>query len=183
MKLNLAIVALAVALPTAIFAQDSTAVSTGGYPNAFSSGSANVSPFTQSSKRFNDWAISAGAGVPLMQSSDLTSIKGFGAGKNLYGWSAYVSIDKAITHAFGLKLQYDKGETRQGFVNTNDKVASPTGAGARTQYDAISVLGDIDFSNLLRRVDNHSPFRWALHGYAGVGTLAYRAYRQDAGAA
>ena len=47
MKLNLAIVALAVALPTAIFAQDSTAVSTGGYPNAFSSGSANVSPFTQ----------------------------------------------------------------------------------------------------------------------------------------
>lgn len=183
MKLNLAIVALAVALPTAIFAQDSTAVSTGGYPNAFSSGSANVSPFTQSSKRFNDWAISAGAGVPLMQSSDLTSIKGFGAGKNLYGWSAYVSIDKAITHAFGLKLQYDKGETRQGFVNTNDKVASPTGAGARTQYDAISVLGDIDFSNLLRRVDNHSPFRWALHGYAGVGTLAYRAYRQDASAA
>ena len=183
MKLNLTSVALALVLPTAAFAQDSVAVSTGNYPNAYTSGSANVSPFTQASKRFNDWAISAGAGIPLMQSSDLTSIKGFGAGKNLYGWSAYLSVDKAITHAFGLKLQYDKGESRQGFVNTKDHVASPTGDGARTQYDAISLLGDINFSNLLRRVDNHSPFRWALHGYAGVGSLAYRAYRQDAGAA
>ena len=183
MKLNLTSVALALVLPTAAFAQDSVAVSTGNYPNAYTSGSANVSPFTQASKRFNDWAISAGAGIPLMQSSDLTSIKGFGVGKNLYGWSAYLSVDKAITHAFGLKLQYDKGESRQGFVNTKDHVASPTGDGARTQYDAISLLGDINFSNLLRRVDNHSPFRWALHGYAGVGSLAYRAYRQDAGAA
>ena len=181
MKLNLTSVALALVLPTAVFAQDSIMSTAGNYPNSYTSGSANVSPFTQESKRFNDWAISAGAGVPLMQSSDLTSIKGFGAGKNLYGWSAYLSVDKAITHAFGLKLQYDKGESRQGFVNTKDNEASTAGDGARTQYDALSVLGDINFSNLLRRVDNHSPFRWALHGYAGVGTLAYRTYRQDAG--
>ncbi|KFF10153.1 membrane protein, partial [Chryseobacterium soli] len=105
MKLSLAIVALALAVPTASYAQDSTAVSNGKYPNTFSSGSANVSPFTNQSKRFNDWSISAGAGVPLMQSADLTSIKN-GNGKNLFGYSAYVSIDKAITHAFGLKLQY-----------------------------------------------------------------------------
>ncbi|MCQ8812026.1 hypothetical protein NQU36_29565, partial [Escherichia coli] len=45
---------------------------------------------------------------------------------------------------------------------------------------AISLLGDINFSNLLRRVDNKSPFRWALHGYAGIGTLAYRSYLEDA---
>ena len=182
MKLSLTSIAVALILPTAIFAQDSIAVFTGNYPNEFTSGSANVSPFNQESKRFNDWAISAGAGVPLMQSSDLTSIKGYGAGKNLFGWSAYLSVDKAITHAFGLKLQYDKGESRQGFVNTKDNVASSSGPGARTQYDAISILGDLNFSNLLRRVDNHSPFRWALHGYAGVGTLAYKSYRQDAGA-
>lgn len=181
MKLNLKIVALTMMIPIAGFAQDSVAVSSGEYPNAYTSGSANVSPFTQESKRFNDWAISAGAGVPLMQSSDLTSLKGFGNGKNLFGWSAYLSVDKAITHAFGLKLQYDKGESRQGFVNTKDHVENPEYAGARTQYDALSILGDVNFSNLLRRVDNHSPFRWALHGYAGVGTLAYRAYRQDPG--
>lgn len=130
-----------------------------------------------------EWAISAGAGIPLMHSADLNSLKEFGAGKNLIGYSAYFSVDKAITHAFGLKLQYDRGETRQGFVNTKDNVASLSGDGARTQYDAISILGDVNFSNLLRRVDNKSPYRWALHGYAGVGTLAYKAYRQNAGPA
>lgn len=182
MKLNLTSFALALVLPTAIFAQDSVAVSTEGYPNTFSSGSANVSPFTQESKRFNDWAVSVGAGVPLVQSADLTSIKN-GNGKNVFGYSAYLSIDKAITHAFGLNLQYDRGETRQGWFNT--KTDNATGntfqdVGARTQYDAISILGDLNFSNLLRRVDNKSPYRWALHGYAGVGTLAYRAYLEDA---
>jgi OOP family OmpA-OmpF porin len=179
MKLSLAIVALALAVPTAAFAQDSIAVvSNDGYPNTFSSGSANISPFTQKSKRFNDWAVSFGAGVPLLQSADLTSIKN-GNGKNLFGYSAYVSVDKAITHAFGINLQYDRGETRQGYFNTKDPAIAGQ-EGARTQYDAISLLGDINFSNLLRRVDNKSTYRWALHGYAGVGTLAYRAYLKDA---
>lgn len=178
MKLSLAIVALAMAIPAASYAQDSTAVSNGEYPNTFSSGSANVSPFTNQSKRFNDWSISAGAGVPLIQSADMTSIKN-GNGKNLFGYSAYVSIDKAITHAFGLKLQYDRGETRQGWFNTKDAAPDAKAVAGRTQYDAISLLGDINFSNLMRRVDNHSPYRWALHGYAGIGTIAYRAYQKD----
>lgn len=183
MKLSLAIVALALSVPAAGFAQDSTAVSSAGeYPNTFSSGSANISPFTNKSKRFNDWAISFGAGVPMVQSADLTSIKN-GNGKDLFGYSAYVSIDKAITHAFGINLQYDRGETRQGWFNT--KKDAPANAsvnkqvGARTQYDAISLIGDINLSNLFRRVDNNSPYRWALHGYAGLGTLAYRAYQKD----
>jgi OOP family OmpA-OmpF porin len=179
MKLSLAIVALALAVPTAAFAQDSIAVvSNEGYPNTFSSGSANISPFTQKSKRFNDWAISFGAGVPLVQSADITSIKN-GNGKNLFGYSAFVSVDKAITHAFGINLQYDRGETRQGYFSTKDPAIAGQ-EGARTQYDAISLLGDINFSNLLRRVDNKSTFRWALHGYAGIGTMAYRAYLKDA---
>lgn len=182
MKLNLASIALALVLPTAAFAQDSIAVtSTGEYPNTFSSGSANVSPFTQESKRFNDWAVSFGAGVPLVQSADLTSLKN-GNGTNVFGYSAYFSVDKAITHAFGLNLQYDRGETRQGWFNTKSDNATAAGQpGARTQYDAISLLGDVNFSNLLRRVDNKSPYRWALHGYAGIGTLAYRAYLEDQG--
>lgn len=183
MKLSLAIVALALSAPALSFAQDSTAAALNGkYPNTFSSGSANISPFTNTSRRFNDWAISFGAGVPLVQSADLTSIKN-GNGKNVFGYSAYVSIDKAITHAFGINLQYDRGETRQGWFNT--KKDAPANAslyqqvGARTQYDAISLLGDVNFSNLFRRVDNHSPYRWALHGYAGFGTLAFRAYQKD----
>lgn len=176
MKLNFASVALALALPTAIMAQE-TATSE-KYPNTFSSGSANVVPFTQKVKRFNDWSISVGGGVPFVQSADLTSIKN-GNGKNVFGYSAYLSVDKAITHAFGLNLQYDRGETRQGWYNTKD---TGKGYAARTQYDAISILGDINFSNLLRRVDNKSNYRWAIHGYAGVGTLAYRAYQEKDGA-
>lgn len=181
MKLNLASVAFALALPSAIFAQDSLAVAKEGYPNTFSSGSANVAPFTQDAKRFNDWAFSFGGGIPMMQSADLTSIKN-GNGKNVFGYSAYVSIDKAITHAFGLNLQYDRGETRQGWFNTKtDNATNAKEIAGRTQYDAISLLGDINFSNLLRRVDNHSPYRWALHGYAGIGALAYRAYQENIG--
>ena len=86
------------------------------------SGSQNIAPFSQDSKRFNDWSISVGAGVPLVQSADMTSIKN-GNGKNLFGYSAYISVDKAITHAFGINLQYDKGETRQGQINTKDHQA------------------------------------------------------------
>ncbi len=178
MKQNLfALVTLGLMLPMGLAGQENTSVAAGDA----NSGSLNVAPFTQSSKRFNDWSISVGAGVPLIQSADMTSIKN-GNGKNLFGYSAYVSVDKAITHAFGLNLQYDRGETRQGQVNTKDHEALagnyPAG---RTQYNAISILGDLNFSNLLRRVDNKSPFRWALHGYAGIGTMSYKSYRQDPG--
>ena len=166
MKIKFATLALLAAIsPGTILAQNN---------DKFYSGDKN-NPFTQEDKKFNDWAISAGVGVPLVQSADLTSIKN-GNGKNLFGYSAYLSVDKAITHAFGLNLQYEMGETKQGLVN----VKKDAGLGARTQYQALSLLGDINFSNLLRRSDNHSPFRWALHGYAGVGTLGYKAYRQDA---
>lgn len=165
--------ALGLILPMGLKAQQAS--------TSANSGSENIAPFTQESKRFNDWSISAGAGVPLIQSADMTSIKN-GNGKNLFGYSAYISIDKAITHAFGLNLQYDRGETRQGYAYTKDHVTLPDRQIAgRTQYDAISLLGDVNFSNLLRRVDNKSPFRWALHGYAGIGTLAYKSYRQNPG--
>ena len=186
MKLNKAIIAFAFSFSTFAFAQETPKESTSVYPNTFSSGSKNVSKFTQESKRFNDWAISFGAGVPLVQSADLTSIKnGNGGDANLFGYSAYVSVDKAITHAFGLILQYDRGETRQGWFDTKNAIpamANPYSnkpVAARTQYDAISILGDINFSNLLRRIDNKSNFRWALHGYAGIGSLAYRAYQKS----
>ncbi|GGG55485.1 OmpA family protein [Epilithonimonas arachidiradicis] len=174
MKQNLlSLVAVGLLLPMSLAGQEVSSDA--------NSGSQNVSPFTQASKRFNDWSISVGAGVPLIQSADMTSIKN-GNGKNLFGYSAYISIDKAITHAFGLNLQYDRGETRQGYAYTKDHATLPDRQIAgRTQYNAISILGDINFSNLLRRVDNKSPFRWALHGYAGIGTLAYKSYRQDPG--
>ena len=35
------------------------------------------------------------------------------------------------------------------------------------------LIGDVNFSNILRRVDNHSPYRWAFHGYFGIGFQGY----------
>ena len=167
MKINFATFTLAMLLPLSVTAQQN---------DNFYVGDQNK-PFTQKDKKFNDWSISAGFGVPLIQSGDLTSIKN-GAGKNLFGYSAYLSIDKAITHAFGLNLQYDLGETKQGLAKIDEGTVA-TNVGAKTKYQSISLIGDINFSNLLRRVDNNSPYRWALHGYAGVGALSYKAYRQD----
>lgn len=167
MKINFATFTLAMLLPLSVTAQQN---------DNFYVGDQNK-PFTQKDKKFNDWSISAGFGVPLIQSGDLTSIKN-GAGKNLFGYSAYLSLDKAITHAFGLNLQYDLGETKQGLAKIDEGTVA-TNVGAKTKYQSITLIGDINFSNLLRRVDNHSPYRWALHGYAGVGALSYKAYRQD----
>lgn len=141
----------------------------------------SASSTSDGGKRFNSWSISVGGGGAFMQSADLVSLKFNNSGqKNLLGWGAYFSVDKAITHAFGLKLQYDKGETRQGAFNVKTQNAqNASEVGARTQYDAISLLGDVNLSNLLRRVDASDKFRWALHGYLGVGTIAYKSYYKD----
>lgn len=47
----------------------------------------------------------------------------------------------------------------------------------KTEYNGISLLGDLNVSNLWRRADNTSQFRWSLHAYAGVGILGYKAER------
>lgn len=169
MKSKLTILSLALVCPAVMFSQVTQTTT--------SSAETTTMDTTPS---YNSWSISFGGGIPLMQNSDLRSIQN---GNTLVGYSAYFSIDKALSHTFGLKLQYDRGETRQGYFNTKD--AAPANAAAnlqvagRTQYDGISLIGDINLSNLLRRVDRKSDFRWAIHGYAGAGVLAYRAYQKD----
>jgi len=172
MKSKLAILSLALACPAVMFSQEmmqTTSTTTNVETTSLNSG-----------PRFNSWSVSFGGGVPLMQNADLRSVSN---GNTLVGYSAYFSIDKAISHTFGLKLQYDRGETRQGYFNTKDAAPANAAAnlqvGGRTQYDAISLLGDINLSNLLRRVDSKADYRWAIHGYAGVGVLGYRAYQKD----
>ena len=173
MKSKLTILSLALACPAVMFSQEMMQTTS-------ATNTTQMETPRDSSPRFNSWSLSFGGGVPFMQNADLKSIN---SGNTLVGYSAYFSVDKAISHAFGLKLQYDRGETRQGYFNTKDAAPANAAAnlqvGARTQYDAISLLGDINLSNLLRRVDNKSDFRWALHAYGGVGVLAYRAYQKD----
>ncbi|WP_370899999.1 OmpA family protein [Chryseobacterium gossypii] len=174
MKLGLLLLA---ALPIATYAQDSIAISSSTeYPNTFSSGSANVQPFDNKARRFNDWAISVGGGAAFMVHSDLNSIYDK---KVNWGYNAYVSVDKQISHTFGVSLIYQRGETTQ-----KAKLGGAAGqlagvAEANTKYNQIGLLGDINFSNLLRRVDNHSPYRWAFHGYGGIGVMSYNTSLHD----
>lgn len=175
MKLGLLLLAT---LPIAAYAQNNstTVNSSTEYPNTFSSGSANVQPFDNKARRFNDWSISVGGGAAFMVHSDLKSIN---KDKTNWGYNAYVSVDKQISHTFALSVMYMRGETKQtgqlpGAAGQLAGVATAT-----TQFDQISLLGDINFSNLLRRTDNHSPYRWAFHGYAGVGVQGFRTSLHD----
>jgi hypothetical protein len=174
MKLGLLLLAV---LPIATYAQDSIAVnSSNEYPNTFSSGSANVKPFDNKSRRFNDWSISVGGGTAFMAHSDLTSLH---ENKINWGYNAYVSIDKQITHTFALSVMYTRGETKQT-AQLPGAAGQLAGMGtATTKFNQVSLVGDVNFSNLLRRVDNHSPFRWAFHGYAGIGFQGYNTSLHD----
>lgn len=172
MKLGLL---LALGLPVVLCAQTGV-TSTSDYPNTFSSGSANVSKFDNSSRRFNDWAVSIGGGPAFMAKGDLTS---FYDNKINWGWNAYVSLDKQITHTFGMSLQYQMGKTNQKGQLPGAEGVKAGVANAWTKYRQVSLLGDLNFSNLLRRVDNHSPYRWAFHGYLGVGLQSYETLLLD----
>jgi len=130
--------------------------------------------FNNKSRLFKDWSISVGGGGAFMANADLTSFYG---GDINWGWNGYVSLDKQISHVFGLSLLYTKGETKQK-AYLNDKLGIANG---NTKFDQIALLGDINFSNIMRRVDNRSNFRWALHGYAGVGFLGYNTSLRDQG--
>ena len=129
-------------------------------------------PFNNESRLFKDWSITVGGGAAFMTNADVTS---FYDGKVDWGWNGFVSLDKQITHTFGLSLLYTKGETKQK-AYLND--AAGVGHGY-TKFDQVALLGDVNFSNLMRRMDNHSKFRWALHGYAGIGLTGYKTFLQD----
>ncbi len=170
MKLNLLLLA---ALPIATYAQDRDAVTSNNrYPNTFSSGSANVKPFNNTARRFNDWSVSVGGGAAFMIHSDLKSITDQHIN---WGYNSYMSLDKQISHVVGLSLIYQRGETTQ-----KAQLDEASGvAEAKTKYNQIAVMGDINFSNFLRRVDNHSPYRWAMHGYGGMGFMNFNTSLHD----
>lgn len=173
MKLNLL---LAVSLPIAMYAQDTVAVSSDVYPDTFTSGSSNVKMFDNSARQFNDWAISFGGGAAFMTKADLVS---FYDNNINWGWNAYISLDKQITKSFGLNLQYQTGKTNQQGQLPGQAGIKAGVANAWTKYRQVSLLGDVNLSNIFRRVDNHSPYRWALHGYAGVGFQGYETLLLD----
>ena len=129
--------------------------------------------FTNDVKEFNDWYVSAFVGANALQNTDLVS---WGMGRFTPGYDFQLQVTKEITHAFGISLMGQMGKTTQYGEGT--QINYTNAWDGRTKYFGISLLGDVNFSNLLRRVDNDSQFRWALHGYAGAGIMAYKAERK-----
>lgn len=162
---------LATVLPLAIFAQEARMDGSNSAATTFSSGASNVENFDNNARLFNDWSISVGGGAAFMHSADLTSFYG---NKANWGYNAYVSLDKQISHTFGLSALYQRAETNQKGQLAGSRGIAAGVAEAKTKSDQISLVGDINFSNLLRRVDNMSNYRWSLHGYGGVGFIGYR---------
>ncbi|MDO4763973.1 MAG: OmpA family protein [Flavobacteriaceae bacterium] len=160
--------------------------------NTYSSGNGSLRKFDNKERTFKDWAISLGGGVSFMQRADLTS---FYDSQITPGYNAYISLDKQMTHTFGISLQYQMGETTQrgrllsydvDYPNNRKMYrvaeAQPDTRGiatATTKYQQVSILGDLNLSNLLRRVDNRSPYRWALHTYLGLGVQGFETQLKD----
>ncbi|WP_392437474.1 OmpA family protein [Cruoricaptor ignavus] len=161
-----------------------------GYPNTFSSEVPYVEKFRRDSKLFRDWTVTIGGGGAFMHSADLHS---FYDDKIEWGYSAFVNLEKHLSHTFGLALQYQHGETNQkGQADWNSWATAVQkhngrtpkyedwGVGtASTKFDQVSLLGDINFSSLMRRVDSRNNYRWALHGYAGIGIQHYETLLTD----
>lgn len=133
----------------------------------------NTKSFTNADKKFNDWSFAIYAGGNLLQGADFVS---WGSGKFTPGYDFQAQLTKQITHAYGISLMYQMGRTNQHNQGMEHYGTYYAWEG-KTEYQALSLLADINLSSIMRRVDNHSPYRWAHHVYAGVGTLGYKASR------
>ena len=127
----------------------------------------NYVDFTSDQKKFDDWSLAVYGGINLIQGSDLNTWISNDDYSKLWSYDLQGVLTKQITHAFGLAAQFNWGRTEQ---------QSAHGYRGHTKYWMWSLLGDINFSQLFRRVDNKSRFAWALHGYGGIGTLQYEAF-------
>lgn len=135
--------------------------------------SGNKKSFTNADKEFDDWSVALYGGVSLLQGADLMS---WGAAGFKPGYDVQLQLTKQMTHAVGIGIMYQMGETRQANEGTQHYDTYYAWE-AKTKYQAISVLGDLNLSSLFRRSDNHSRYRWSQHLYGGVGILGYEASR------
>lgn len=166
-KLQLVIVLTMFVFSGSLFSQENSLETTETTP------SKNTKKFTNAEKEFNDWHVSLFLGGNALQNTDLVS---WGSGRITPGYDVQLQLTKEITHAFGISLMGQHGSTRQFGEGTQVDLTSAWDG--KTEYFGLSLLGDLNLSMLFRRVDNHSPFRWSAHAYAGAGIIGYKAERK-----
>ncbi len=152
----------------------------------FSQEETNVTPkeetakkvrFTNGQKQFREWSIQLFAGQPLIYASNLESDFVSDIGKT---YDVQLGVTRQLTHSFALQLLGNYGKTKQYQNGSNHNVF------ADTEYYSVALMGDLNLSSLLRRVD-YKPsdfYNWAVHAYGGLGAIAYDAtgaYDKSAG--
>ncbi|APD06231.1 peptidoglycan-associated lipoprotein [Flavobacteriaceae bacterium UJ101] len=127
----------------------------------------NYVKFKKDQRKFNSWSVSLHGGSSMMAKGELTSLGLFGGEDFNIGYDVQLGLTKHINHAFGIQLLGQLGQTTQSVLLGGTKYAT------QSDYQAVSLIGDINLSSIFRRVDNKSRYAWALHGYGGVGIIGY----------
>ncbi len=132
--------------------------------------------FTSEDKQFNDWHVALFIGGNALQNSDLVSTN---KGHFTPGYDFQLQLTKEITHAFGMSLLIQTGKT---FQYAEGPHIDYTGRWeGKTSYTGGTILGHINLSQLLRRMDNRTDLRWAAHFYGGLGLITYETTRRSVG--
>lgn len=123
-----------------------------------------LKPLHNHKKEFNDWFIYASGDLNALQNTDLNYWQEIGYFAPRYDLK--FQLNKPISHAFGLSLEYLFGKTIQKgtiYHNTSWGNVYQGKINGESKYNGISILADINDSNLLKRVDYKSEFNRALH--------------------
>ncbi len=123
--------------------------------------------FNKDQRKFNSWSLSLHGGSSMMAKGELTSLGLFGGEDFNIGYDVQLGLTKHINHAFAIQLLGQMGQTTQ----TVNRLG--VDYGSKSDYQAVSLIGDVNLSSLFRRVDNKSRYAWALHGYGGIGVIGY----------
>ncbi len=127
----------------------------------------NYVKFNKDQRKFDSWSISLHGGSSMMAKGELTSLGIFGGEDFNIGYDVQLGLTKNINHAFGIQLLGQIGQTTQSVNYLGAEY------GSKSDYQAISLIGDVNLSSIFRRVDNKSRYAWALHGYGGIGVIGY----------
>ena len=134
----------------------------------------NYVKFNKDARKFDSWSVGLYGGYAGLVKSEYTSVGFFGADSGIeMGYDVALMLEKHINHTFGIQLYGQMG-------SIDFSAESVPGVTGSVDYKALSLIGDVNISSLFRRVDNKSRYAWALHGYAGVGTIGYDVEKSNA---
>ena len=123
-----------------------------------------------STKNFNSWAISLGAGN-IFTSGDLSSI---GVDNSSFDIGLNASITKMFNSTLGIELQGITG-TANAYPDKYKVNVKELNGASSTQYFTANLLFVLNLSNLIYSGNNYQR-KWNFTIYPGIGTTFHKAY-------